>query len=95
MRCAIGPQGIAAVELDMRSRTPLEKMNLLRKPPKQWRAHAPGALLIDPGSPHSSELLCRISQRGPRQMPPVGTYSVDPSGYEVIRQWIEMQRAAR
>lgn len=88
------PEGIAAVELDLRSRTSMEKMNLVGKPPKQHRAHAPGTLLVEPGNPHGSELLRRIGQRGPRQMPPVGSYSVDPSGHEVIRKWIdEMPRA--
>lgn len=82
------PEGIAAVELDLRSDIALEKMNLVGKSPKQSRAYAPGTLLIDPGKPHASELLRRIGQRGPRQMPPVGSYSIDPAGYEVIRQWV-------
>jgi uncharacterized repeat protein (TIGR03806 family) len=82
------PEGIAAVELDMRSQTPLEKMNLVGKAPKQQRAHVPGARLLDPGNPDGSELLRRVGQRGPRQMPPVGTYSADPASFEVLLQWI-------
>ena len=83
------PKGIAAGELDMRWRTPLEKMNLLGKAPKQKLVHAPDALLVYPGHPHASELLRRISSRGPRKMPPVGSYSIDPAGHEVLRKWID------
>jgi hypothetical protein len=49
----------------------------------------PSGRLISPGKPESSELLLRMGHRGPRQMPPLATYFVDPRGLEIVRRWIE------
>ena len=45
--------------------------------------------LIEPGAPERSEILRRITTRGPGKMPPVGSNEIDPVGAELIREWID------
>jgi uncharacterized repeat protein (TIGR03806 family) len=82
------PDGIAPMKRDLQFDTPLEKMNLLNQPIGQRRRRPPDVRLIAPGEPERSELLTRISTRGPYQMPPLATHYIDPRGYEILRRWI-------
>ena len=85
---ALLPDGIAPMKRDLRFDTPTEKMNLVNQPIGQRRRRPPDVELVAPGRPELSELLTRISTRGPYQMPPLATHYVDPRGYEVLRRWI-------
>jgi hypothetical protein len=49
----------------------------------------PDLHIIEAGRPNDSELVIRISERGVRQMPPLGTKIVDQTGVVGIRAWIE------
>jgi len=49
----------------------------------------PDLHVIEPGRPDDSELVIRISERGPRQMPPLATKIVDPTGIAAIRAWVD------
>ena len=44
--------------------------------------------LVKPGSPGLSELLRRISTRGPGQMPPISTSVVDTNAVALMTRWI-------
>jgi hypothetical protein len=90
------PDGIAPMKRDLRFETATEKMNLMNQPIGQRRRRPPEVRLIAPGKPELSELLTRISTRGPYQMPPLATHAIDPRGYEVLRRWIaEMPKAGK
>jgi hypothetical protein len=52
-------------------------------------AFLPALHVIEPGRPDESELVIRISERGSRQMPPIGTEIVDKDGVAKIRAWVE------
>jgi uncharacterized repeat protein (TIGR03806 family) len=82
------PDGIAPMKRDMRFDTPVEKMNVIGQLIGQRRRRSPEVRLIAPGYPERSELLTRISTRGPYQMPPLATHYVDPRGLELLRRWI-------
>jgi len=82
------PDGIAPMKRDFQFETPLEKMNVVNQPIGQRRRRPPDVRLIAPGEPERSELLTRVSTRGPYQMPPLATHYIDPRGYEILRRWI-------
>jgi len=95
VNCAVchRPDGIAPHGRDMRFHVDMDRMNLVGKEPRQGQLGPPDTLLITPGEPRQSELFFRISRRGQRQMPPVGTRVVDPQGTEIVRRWIaEMEK---
>lgn len=51
-----------------------------------------GRTRVVPGSPDESWLYSLITARNPggeEQMPPIGTFLVDPDGSEAVREWIE------
>lgn len=53
-----------------------------------WRGGAI-TLRVDPGAPEGSGILVRMSARGNMdQMPPLATELVDPTGVDLVRQWI-------
>lgn len=87
------PQGIAPGPSDFRFHVPLEKMGLVNQPAKQGHLSAPGKSLVIPGAPLESELVLRISHRGPRQMPPLATNLIDERGVESIKRWIANLKA--
>ena len=45
-------------------------------------------MLIDPGNAEKSELVARVSRRGPGQMPRLATNRVDKKAVEILRRWI-------
>lgn len=48
--------------------------------------------LVVPGAPEKSELLARMSRRGPGQMPLIGSHLVDERGVALIRKWIQLMK---
>lgn len=44
--------------------------------------------VVTPGATALSELHARIAIRGPRQMPPLATSTIDPAGVALIERWI-------
>ena len=86
------PQGIGPDRRDLRYQTETAKTNFVNQPPSEKRRRIKGTALIKPGEPERSELITRMTSRGERQMPPLGTHLIDPRGTEVVRRWIkEMQ----
>jgi len=90
------PDGVAPGKRDLRYDVSLEKMNVVDKPISQLRRRPKEVRIIAPGDPLRSELLQRVSVRGPYQMPPLATHYVEPRAYEILRRWIaEMEPSER
>lgn len=82
------PNGIAPGRRDLRYHTPLEKTNLVGKPPLHGRLSPPGGSVLSAGAPLQSEIVLRAAHRGVRQMPPLATNLVDPRGTAILKRWI-------
>ncbi|MBL9094485.1 MAG: PQQ-dependent sugar dehydrogenase [Planctomycetaceae bacterium] len=82
------PQSVAPGNGDLRFHTPLARTFFVNKAPGEIRRRVEGVSLIAPGRPDKSELLSRTSLRGERQMPPLATHLIDPTGDAVLRKWI-------
>jgi hypothetical protein len=52
-------------------------------------------MLIEPGNAEASELLARISRRGPGQMPRLATNRVDEKAVAILHRWITAMNAQR
>ena len=50
--------------------------------------------VIAPGAPESSEMLERISKRGPEQMPPLASTVVDTNAVQLLTEWINTQASS-
>jgi uncharacterized repeat protein (TIGR03806 family) len=74
--------------IELGTRTPLDKAKLIDEAPVHEDLGIPNARLIAPGSPQSSVLYQRITRRGRKQMPPVGSNVVDAGGAKLIEEWI-------
>ena len=88
VNCAMCHTPPGFTKIDLRFRTPLGETMLLGHKPEKPRVGPPDSLLIDPGHPQRSELLLRISRRGPGQMPNLATSLVDSQARAVIAAWI-------
>ncbi|MGC3965843.1 MAG: hypothetical protein QM775_00265 [Pirellulales bacterium] len=82
------PQGIAPGSGDLRYHTPTAKTNFVNKPQAEPRRRLKGTALVKPGEPDRSEIMQRVELRGVRQMPPLATNAIDPTGTSVLRKWI-------
>lgn len=71
------PGGPALGSWDARATTPLATANLLANS------------AIVPGQPAQSQILARMSTRGPGQMPPIATHERDLAGEALLREWIQ------
>jgi len=67
---------------------PDDKMHAFDQPPQHGDLGLPGARIILPGDPGRSVLIPRVTLRGPRQMPPVGTLQPDAAGVALLVEWI-------
>lgn len=74
--------------LDLRLEIPTSETGILLGPLSDQRGDPANRVLI-PGDHDHSQLLARISARGPGQMPPLASVAVDPAGVAIIRQWID------
>ncbi len=83
------PGGPTPVPLDFRYETALADTHACGVTPQFAIGQIPNAEIIFPGSSAQSELFFRLSRRDANQMPPVATLIVDPSGLDVVQQWID------
>jgi len=82
--------GNARMELGFgRDRT---KMDLIGARPQHDTFGIDNAMLVAPGDSERSVLLQRISRRGPGQMPPLMTASVDKQAVQLFRDWISQMK---
>ena len=82
------PDGVPTVDLDLRFDTPLAQMKVCGIAPTQGDLEITDAMLLSPGEPSKSLLLKRLSIRGEKQMPPMGSNLVDNRGAALISLWI-------
>jgi len=67
----------------------LDETGLIGASPMVGLSGTPESKIIRPGVAEHSELLHRMSLRGPGQMPLLGSQIVDEQGVALIREWIE------
>jgi len=65
-----------------------DQMQLIDVFPQHETFGVQNALLVAPAEPERSVLYQRISRRGPGQMPPRGTQSIDHKAVQLIHDWI-------
>jgi uncharacterized repeat protein (TIGR03806 family) len=75
------------LDMDLRWSRTFAETRTCDVPPQYFNPWADGSLRIHPGEPDDSLLWQRIDQRGPGQMPPLGTTIADPDA-DVVRAWI-------
>ncbi|MCC6589248.1 MAG: PQQ-dependent sugar dehydrogenase [Bryobacterales bacterium] len=68
--------------------TPIEKAKVIGEKPMHEDLGISDARLVTPGDPHRSVLYRRITRRGEKQMPPVGSNVVDQNGARLVAEWI-------
>lgn len=90
VNCAVchRPSGIAPGNRDLRAHVPLETANVVDKKVGQTRRLPSSWRIVAAGEPEKSDLFWRMSLRGERQMPPIGTRMPDEKALEVIANWI-------
>ena len=76
------------MQLDFRYHTPLAEANIINVPRQSLEELPNQPMLIDPGNAEKSELVARVSRRGPGQMPRLATNRVDKKAVEILRRWI-------
>ncbi len=81
------PTGGTLRDLDFRSTSPFSALNGCSIPLFEIPGME-GAPIIAAGDPTRSALFARMSRRGGYQMPPLGTFVVDPVATKVIDEWI-------
>ncbi len=78
--------GDAAIEVGFKTATAETKM--IGETPMHSVTGGEEMRVVAPGSPESSVLLWRMTQRGASQMPPSSSNMVDRQGAELIAEWI-------
>lgn len=81
------PGGPALGYFDARYATPLPFAGLVDGPLIDHGGDASSRVIV-PGSPVRSRALQRMAQRGPGQMPPLGSHERDLAGETLLRAWI-------
>ena len=89
------PGGNSVMQLDLRYHTPLAKTNMVNVPRQSLEELPNQPMLIEPGNAEASELLARISRRGPGQMPRLATNRVDEKAVAILHRWITAMNAQR
>lgn len=82
------PGGSTQGNWDARIATATDEANLINGLLVNAQGEPENRVLV-PGEVAHSELLRRISLRGPGQMPPVGSTLADPAGLALITEWID------
>src|SRR5207247_2018893 len=72
-----------------------ERMNLFGARPQHDTFGIDNAMLISPGDPRRSIVYQRLSRRGPGQMPPLVTATVDAQAVALFRDWILNMKPAQ
>lgn len=90
VNCSICHQaaGGGNAQMDLLSKTPLEKMKVIDETPLHAKFDVTEPRLVAPGEPDRSVLLKRVGLRGRGQMPPLGTNLVDPVAVELLKEWV-------
>ena len=81
-------------KLDLRFGIPPRQMQIINQQPEKVRLSPGESMIVTPGHPQLSELILRMSRRGPGQMPPLATTQTDPRGIAAIRNWIRSMPAS-
>ena len=76
-----------AIELDLRSDTPLGRTGLCREP-RTGDFGLTKARILAPGDPSRSILLSRMRTLDDRRMPKLASRFVDESGLAAVEAWI-------
>jgi mono/diheme cytochrome c family protein len=82
------PEGVSHLSFDLRANIPLSEAGLCDALPVLGDLGIPDARLLVPGAPERSLLLTRMRERGPEQMPPLGSNIVDYEGIALVTFWI-------
>lgn len=90
VNCSVCHQaaGGGNAQIDLLSKTPLNKMKLIDETPLHAKFEVVEPRLVAPGDPDRSVLLKRVGLRGRGQMPPLGTNLVDPVAMELLKEWV-------
>ncbi|MCH7728897.1 MAG: heme-binding domain-containing protein, partial [Planctomycetes bacterium] len=89
VNCAMCHTPPGFTKIDLRHQLPLDQMWLVDRDPEKPRIGPNDSKLVLPGDPARSELLLRMTQRGPGRMPNLATSLVDRQACDVVRQWIQ------
>lgn len=81
------PGGTGGGQFDARLETPTFLTRLVNGPLNDSHGDAANRVIV-PGDPAHSVLLQRLSVRGPAQMPPLASNTVDEAGAELLGDWI-------
>ena len=82
------PTGPGNANIDLRWDTPLEKTNVLDKPPGMWDLGILGARLLAPGKPERSLLYVRMKRTDEKGMPNLAHNLPDAEALARIAAWI-------
>jgi glucose/arabinose dehydrogenase len=74
--------------IDLHIRTSKDRMRLFDVKPQHDAFEIAEPRIVASGAPERSILLHRISRRGPGQMPPLATSTVDERAAAMLREWI-------
>ena len=74
--------------IDLSFQTTLDDTRIVNTPPQHASFGLPDARIIAPGAPERSVLYQRVSRRGPGQMPPLVSRSVDRQMVDLLDGWI-------
>ncbi len=72
-----------------------DRMELIGARPQHDSFGIRDAMLVAPGRPDQSVLIHRLSRRGPGQMPPLVSGTVDTAAVRLMREWIASLPAPR
>jgi putative heme-binding domain-containing protein len=72
-----------------------DRTSLIEARPQHDSFGISNAMLVAPGHPEQSILFYRVSRRGPGQMPPLVTFTVDDRAVSLIRDWIAQMKSER
>jgi uncharacterized repeat protein (TIGR03806 family) len=87
--------GTAPANFDARVTVPLFDTNLVNVPPTSGALH-PDDRLISPGAEERSVIIHRAADRnGYSRMPPLATSVTDPSGVQLLIDWVESMDPSR
>ena len=80
-------------QMDLRMKTPAEKMRIFNEIPNHGTVGLPGdARLVVSGDAAKSVLLARVARSSEGRMPPLGSFSPDPRAVRLLYEWIQSLR---
>ena len=82
------PGGLARANINLLYTASREDLGMCDTPPEEGNLDIPNAQLIAPGSVERSILYQRMNRRDSSQMPPLATDFADPTGLNLVSNWI-------